>query len=154
MAGFDVVIEVDDDAITRLLRSQLKINGAPASPPFELVANVSSPLATGSTQLIVDDLTLTCQADDVATLRLGFSCWTINVTTPAGPVDVNGLVGAWEFAIAAQSFLRQVPGSAQLGLTANALPVPMPHLSSSSFADLDAVAPGGASAFLDLVAPQ
>ena len=82
MAGFDLVAEISNETIRKLLLKNLKIGGAAVTPPFELSLPISGGGASGTAHLIVSDLQLDLNGDDTITLTLSFKQTSVMVTSP------------------------------------------------------------------------
>lgn len=82
LAGFDLVTEISNETITKLLENNLQIGGQSVSPPFELSLPVSGSGANGTAHIVVTDLTVDLNADDTITLTLPFDRGSVIVTSP------------------------------------------------------------------------
>jgi hypothetical protein len=91
-AGFDLVLEISNALLLKLLKSNLKIQGVAANPPFEITVSITTSGVTASGHVIVDDLQLDLNADDTVTVTLLFSNSSIIAETPL-PLTVSALDG-------------------------------------------------------------
>ncbi|MBI5902012.1 MAG: hypothetical protein HZB84_00810 [Deltaproteobacteria bacterium] len=92
LAGFDLVAEISNETIRKLLKKNLQIGGKPVNPPFELSLPISGGGASGTAHLIVTDLQLDLNADDTITLTLSFDRTSVVTTAPL-PLTVCPLDG-------------------------------------------------------------
>lgn len=81
LAGFDMVTEISNATIRKLIRKNMSIGGVPANPPFELTLPLSGGLI-GRVHVVFDDLLLDLNSDDSLTLHLPFSLTSAMVTSP------------------------------------------------------------------------
>jgi hypothetical protein len=94
MAGFDLVAEVSNETIRKLIMSKLTIGGVVANPPFELSLPIPIPGGgKGSAYLMVTDLQVDLNADDTITLTLSFDRMSVvpipNLPFAICPLDGN-----------------------------------------------------------------
>ncbi|MDQ3918329.1 MAG: hypothetical protein M3348_07610 [Acidobacteriota bacterium] len=82
MAGFDLVAEISNETVRKLLEKNLQIGGAPVNPPFELSLPISGGGASGTAHLIVSDLQVDLNGDDTVTLTLSFKQTSVMVSSP------------------------------------------------------------------------
>jgi len=92
MAGFDLVTEISNETIRKLLENNLQIGGAPISPPSDLSLPISSSAASGIAHLVVTDMQVDLNADDTITLILSFDRASVVTTAPV-PLTVCTLDG-------------------------------------------------------------
>jgi len=110
LAGFDLVTEISNETILKLLKKNLQIGGVSVVPTFELTLPISGGGASGTAHLIVKSLDLDLNADDTMTLSLGFEKTSVNVTSPL-PLTICPLDGT--LAITAAIILVNAGGSNQ-----------------------------------------
>ncbi|HSK17943.1 MAG TPA: hypothetical protein VK912_02300 [Longimicrobiales bacterium] len=108
-AGFDLVIELSNEAVLNLVKRNMQIPGAVANPPFEIAVPFAQP-AQGQAWLIVDDITLELKDNDELVFTLPFSCGAVELQTPI-PLDVTGLHGTITLTMSAQGVLISKGGS-------------------------------------------
>ena len=98
MAGFDLVAEISNETVRKLLEKNLQIGGVPVNPPFELNLPISGGGASGTAHLIVTDLQVDLNSDDTITLTLFFDHTSVLTTTPMSlcvcPLDGNITISA------------------------------------------------------------
>ncbi len=82
MAGFDFVLELSNAALLDLIKANLKIQGTPANPPFEVTVPISAGSVTGNGHIIVNKLLLDLNANDTVTLTLLFNNGSVIATSP------------------------------------------------------------------------
>jgi hypothetical protein len=68
MAGFDLVTEISNATILKMIKANVTLGGVPLNPPFDLTL----PIAGGSAHIVVNDLQIDLSDDDTLTLNLGF----------------------------------------------------------------------------------
>lgn len=81
MAGFDMVLELSNETVLKLIRSNLSIGGTVLSAPFELSLPLSGP-ASGYTHMIVTDLRLDLNEGEKITLSMPFDRGTVVLSSP------------------------------------------------------------------------
>jgi hypothetical protein len=82
LAGFDMVTEISNATILKLIKKNMKIGGVSLNPPFELTL----PFTGGSGHLIVDDVQLDLTDDDKINLALTFSQTSATLAAPISRV--------------------------------------------------------------------
>lgn len=101
LAGFDFVAEISNQTLLDLVKANLKIQGKPANPPFELTIPITSSAANGSAHLIVTKLNLDLNPDDSITLTGAFANSSVSIVSPLsatlssldGTFTVNAPIG-------------------------------------------------------------
>jgi hypothetical protein len=92
MSGFDLLIEISNETIRKLLQTNLQIGGVSANPPFELSFPISDG-AAGTAHVIVTDLQVDLNDDDTISLTLMFDRTSVGITAPfplaVCPLDGN-----------------------------------------------------------------
>lgn len=82
MAGFDLVTEISNETILKLLKKNLQIGGEQVNPPFELSLPIAGGGANGTAHLIVNDLQVDLNANDTITLALAFNHASVMISSP------------------------------------------------------------------------
>src|SRR5215468_6510538 len=92
ISGFDLLIEISNETIRKLLQTNLQIGGVSANPPFELSFPISGD-ANGTAHVIVTDLQVDLNANDTISLTLSFDRASVAMTAPLSlavcPLDGN-----------------------------------------------------------------
>lgn len=118
MAGFDIVTEISNETITKLIKKNLQIGGQAVTPPFEITVPITGP-ASGSAHMIVTDLVVDLNADDTMTLTLTFEDGSVVVTSPFNRT-IYPLAGSFTIKAAIQLVNGATPNTKQLSVNLGA----------------------------------
>jgi hypothetical protein len=107
LADFDLVTEISNETILKLIRTNLNIGGVSPNPPFEITIPGTGGGANGSAHLVVTGIHLDLNADDTATLTFEFTTGSVQITSPL-KLTVCPLEG--NIAVQATLTLKDAPG--------------------------------------------
>ena len=113
LAGYDLLIEISNAALLKLIKSNLKIQGAYANPPFEISLPIVGSGAQGLAHLIANDIKLNLNANDTVTIKIVFTNTSISLTSPLA-ISVAKLSG--DIAITTAITLVNAGASTKKGL--------------------------------------
>lgn len=65
LSGYDLIIEISNATLGKLIKTNFKIQGVYANPPFEVNLPITDSGANGMAHLIANDLKLNLNADDI-----------------------------------------------------------------------------------------
>ncbi|MBF0176916.1 MAG: hypothetical protein HQL63_08730 [Magnetococcales bacterium] len=82
LAGYDLVAELSNDTVRKLLMNNLLLGGEPMVPPFEISIPLAGNGVNGSAHLVIKDLLLDLKEGNMVTLTLAFDRGSVVVTAP------------------------------------------------------------------------
>ena len=81
MAGFDLIVELSNETVLKLIRNTLTFEGQKLEPPFETAFTFAS-TASGSAHMVFTGVELDLLDNDTLTLTLPFKFGTIMLDAP------------------------------------------------------------------------
>ncbi len=93
LAGYDLIFEISNATLLKLIKANFKIQGTPANPPFEVNLPITEAGIKGMVHLIANDMKIKLHADDNATLTIIFSNTSISLTSPI-TITMSKLAGS------------------------------------------------------------
>lgn len=82
LAGFDLMSEISNPTILKMIKANLKIQGSPVSPPFQIQMPISTGGVNGNVAIIIEDVTLDLNADTSLTLTMPFDKTSVMIQSP------------------------------------------------------------------------
>ena len=82
LANFDMIFEISNGALLKMLKATWTISGNSANPPFEILHTINEGGVTGVAHFIVYDMELDLNADDTVAVILKFHNTSFDVSKP------------------------------------------------------------------------